>query len=71
MLLDCTKKGCMQKTEAKLDVEKNEVICAECGSVIENITPFTKKALKSAGQILRSVNKKPFQVMCPNCKETI
>ncbi len=67
MLLDCTTKGCRQKTEAKLDITSNEVICDECGNEIENITRFTKKALKDLGQILRSKSKQPFQALCKTC----
>jgi hypothetical protein len=67
MLLDCETKGCRQKTEAKLNVETNEVICDECGNVISNITRFTKKALKDLGQILRSHSKQPFQALCKTC----
>jgi NAD-dependent DNA ligase len=69
MLLDCTTKGCLQKTEAKLD-SNNNVICDECGNVIPNITRFTKKALKDLGQILRSRSKQPFQANCPNCNKS-
>ena len=70
MLLDCETKGCRQKTEAKLNVETNEVICDECGNVITKITKFTKKALKDVGQILRSRSKQPFQALCKTCNES-
>ena len=68
MLITCTTKGCNQQSEAKLNRETNEVICEECGNVIPNITPFTKKALASIGQVLRSQAKKPFQALCQTCK---
>lgn len=67
MLLDCTTKGCLQKTEAKLDLDTNEVICDECGNKIENVTRFTKKALKDLGQIVRNKSRQPFQALCKNC----
>lgn len=67
MLINCTTKGCLQSTEAKLNRETGEVICEQCGNPILNITPFTKKALNSIGQVLRSNTKKPFQAHCPQC----
>ena len=67
MLINCTTKGCLQQTEAKLDRDTQEVICEECGNPIQNITPFTKKILNSMGQILRSNTKKPFQAYCTQC----
>jgi hypothetical protein len=68
MLINCTTKGCLQQTEAKLNRQTNEVICDACGNPIVGVTPFTKKALNSMGQVLRSVTKKPFQAHCPQCK---
>lgn len=67
MLIDCTTKGCMQKTEAKLDKSTNQVICEACGNPIQGITSFTKKAMESVGQVLRFTNKKPFQSHCKTC----
>ena len=68
MLINCTTKGCLQQSEAKLDRDSGEVICAECGNIIANITPFTKKALASIGQVLRSKAKTAFQANCSQCK---
>lgn len=67
MLIDCTTRGCMHKTEAKLNTQTNEVICEDCGNPIENITVYTKKALKDVGQILRNNTKQPFQTLCKTC----
>lgn len=67
MLIDCTTKGCMQKTEAKLDPQTNEVICEACGNPIDGITKYTKKALRDVGQILRNKTKQPFQALCKTC----
>jgi Zn finger protein HypA/HybF involved in hydrogenase expression len=67
MLIACTTKGCLQTTEAKLNRETGEVICESCGNPILNITQFTKKALNSVGQVLRSNTKKPFQAHCSQC----
>lgn len=70
MLIDCTTKGCMQKTEAKLNVETGEVICEACGNSIQGLTKFTTKILKDIGQILRNNVKRPFQALCKNCNAT-
>ena len=67
MLIDCTTKGCLQKTEAKLNISTNEVICDECGNIIENVTEYIKRALKSSGQVMRSKAKEPFQTFCKTC----
>ena len=67
MLIMCTTKGCRQMSEAKLDIKTNEVICEECGNVIENVTPFMKKSLQTIGQILRHNTKEAFQALCKTC----
>jgi hypothetical protein len=68
MLINCTTKGCLQSTEAKLDRDTEEVICDSCGNAISNVTSFTKKALSSVGQVLRNKARKPFQQQCPTCR---
>ena len=70
MLIDCTTKGCMQKTEAKLDPATGEVICEACGNPIKGLTKFTTKLLKDIGQILRNNEKRPFQALCKTCNTT-
>lgn len=67
MLITCTAKGCMKQSEAKLNKETDEVVCMECGNPIVNVSPYIKRALLSQGQVLRSAEKKPFQVHCPTC----
>lgn len=69
MLVNCTKKGCMQQTEAKLNRETGEVVCDSCGNPIKGVTEFAKKTLISIGQVLRSP-KTAFQAQCQNCKAT-
>lgn len=69
MLITCTTKGCLKANEAKLNTEDDKVYCEECGNVIENVTSYTKKALKSIGQIMRNRKKEPFQTYCENCKQ--
>ena len=66
----CDNKGCFKQNEALLDVEKNEVLCGECGKPITNVTSFIKVELKHQGQIKR-FNKKQqaFSVRCPFCNK--
>jgi len=70
MLINCTTKGCLQSTNAKLDKDTNEVICESCGNPIRNITQFTKKALMGMGQFLRNKKKQPFMSLCQKCNES-
>lgn len=67
VLINCTTKGCLQQTEAKLNRETQEVICDQCGNPI-NVTTQMKRTLNSLGQVLRTKNVKAFQQYCPNCK---
>jgi len=69
MLVNCTTKGCLKSSEAKLNRDNNKVYCDECGNEILNITEYTKKALNSMGQVLRTKKKEPFQTYCKNCNE--
>jgi hypothetical protein len=39
----------------------------ECGNTISNITQYTKRVLLDQGQVMRSAERKPFQVYCPTC----
>ena len=71
MLITCTNIGCLQQTEAKLDINSNKVYCEACGKEITNLTESMKRILKSNGQVLRQKNKKAFQVYCSKCKENV
>jgi hypothetical protein len=53
MITECK---CGTTVEAKLDVEKNEVICMNCKEVIP-VTDFMKASLKSQGDIIRNAGK--------------
>ncbi len=68
MLIACNNKKCMQHSEAKLNTETMEVLCAVCNNPINNITEPMKRALKSTNQILKINNKKAFVMACLNCK---
>lgn len=69
MLLNCTTKGCMKSSEAKLDKTTGKVICEECGNPIEGISRYMIKCLDSCGQIMRSNTKEPFQTLCKTCNK--
>jgi hypothetical protein len=60
----------MKMSEAKLDRDTNEVICDECGNVIQGITSFMKKSLEATGQVTRSIKKQAFQTQCLTCKKS-
>lgn len=69
MLISCNSKGCGKSSDALLDTQSNEVICQECGQVIQNIAEPMKRALKNAGQVVRSAAlKKAFMFNCNSCK---
>ena len=67
MLINCDNKGCMQSTNALLDVVSMKVICGNCGEPIKNISEPMKRTLKSFGQVLRNEEKKAFMMACKNC----
>lgn len=70
MLINCTTKGCLKQTDAKLNKDTGEVICEECGNAIIGVTPYMKKVLDSSGQTIRSVKKQAFQAMCMSCHKS-
>lgn len=67
MLIMCDNKSCHQQSEAKLDVDTMEVICAKCGKPISNVTETMKRVLKSSGQVVRSGSRKAFTMACMSC----
>lgn len=67
MLIACTNKGCMQTTNALLNTETLEVICADCGQSISNVSESMRRTLKSFGQIIRTDQKKAFMMACRTC----
>jgi hypothetical protein len=65
-MINCTNKGCCKTTAAELDLDTNEVICADCKGIIKNIPIFTKTQLKSLKQI-KKPKKETFSVRCISC----
>lgn len=66
MMILCTNKGCLSYSEAKLNVDTNEVICDNCGKTVDNLTSIMRNALKQNGQIVRKSNKK-LMLACNKC----
>lgn len=68
-IVNCDNKGCMKPQAARLEVSSDEVLCAECGNVIKNITSFTKRQLKSLGQTTkRAKTTQTYSVKCSSCE---
>ncbi len=67
MLIACDNKGCMQQSNALLNVTTSEVICAECSKPIKSISEPMKRTLRSFGQIMRTEERKAFMMACKAC----
>ena len=67
MLIACDNKGCMQSSNALLNVKTLEVICGECGQAVKGISEPMKRTLKSFGQVLRVDDRKAFMMACKAC----
>lgn len=65
MLVHCP--TCKESMNAKLNVSTNCVICDKCDSVIDNISSFSKNAMKSNGDIIRVKTGKSFGFKCITC----
>jgi hypothetical protein len=63
MLVQCNAK-CQTTVNASLDVDADEVICGDCGSVLSDVSKYSKLSMKTNGDILRSKNKKAFVFYC-------
>lgn len=68
-LIYCNNKGCGKSQEPLLDKISNDVYCTECGEVIDNVTVFTKNAMRGMGQIKRDDGKAKlaFAIKCDTC----
>lgn len=65
--LTCTNKGCYATGYHKLDLDSGDVICEDCGQVVD-VSPYMKKILKSNGQTFKKA-KTAQEVVCPHCKK--
>lgn len=69
--IQCDNKGCGKYQEPKLNLETNDVECADCGQPIKSVTSFAKNQMKSLGQIKRAEQtQQAFSVQCANCKKS-
>ena len=66
MLVQCNSK-CQTTVKALLDVDKDEVICTECGGTLDNVSKYSKLSMKTDGDIIRTKNKKAFVFHCKTC----
>lgn len=57
-------------TEASLDVERNEVVCKNCGDDIKNISDYTKQSMKRNKDVITPA-KKAFMFDCKNCHKKV
>jgi len=69
-LLNCTNKGCFKIQNSLLNPETNEVICGECGNPISGVSDFTKRQMKSMGEIIKSSSKESFAIKCNSCNKS-
>ena len=67
-IVTCTNKGCFEQNTPALD-SNNCVICGECGKEIANISDFTKRQMKSMGQVVKD-SKKQYSFKCVKCSKS-
>lgn len=65
--INCSNKGCFKTTEARLNLQDNEVYCEACGKSIQNVPIFTKNQMKSLKQTLKPA-KGAYSARCEKCK---
>jgi len=63
MLVQCNVK-CQTTVDASLNIDTDEVICGDCGSVLTDVSKYSKLSMKTNGDILRSIKKKAFVFYC-------
>jgi len=61
--IDCTNRGCAAMMTPYLDPKTNKVYCSKCDGEIENVSPFTKNAMRASKQV-KQKEKKSFAVKC-------
>jgi ribosomal protein L34E len=58
-------------TDGSLDVDSDNVICNECGEVLEGVSSYAKLSMKTIGDIIRSKNRKAFMFPCLTCDNNV
>lgn len=72
MLLRCNP-GCKLSdgtTEGSLDPDTEEVICKNCSLELTNVASFTKRSMKSSGDVIKK-DGKAFIFDCKTCKKKV
>lgn len=70
MLVNCNIK-CHTTVDARLNVDTNDVICGECGCVLDGVSEYSKLSMKTNGDVLRSKNRKAFVFPCKTCDKQV
>jgi len=58
-------------TDGSLDVDTNDVICGECGDVVQTVSSYAKISMKANGDIIRTKKKKAFVFPCNTCEDDV
>ena len=58
-------------TDGSLDVDSNNVICNECGEVLQTVSSYAKISMKANGDIIRSKRRKAFVFPCNTCEDDV
>lgn len=66
MLIVCDK--CNAQADCKMDKETGDIICTECGGVVEKVTPFIRQAMKTSKDFLET-GKQAFSFVCEACSK--
>jgi len=73
MLVRCNPK-CKQsngQTDCSLDVETNNAVCNTCGDILNDVSEFSKLAMKTNGDIIRNTKTKAFTFPCNTCDKKV
>lgn len=70
MLVHCEAK-CKTTVDASLDLETNDAICNDCGSILENVSEYSKLSMKMNGDIIRTKKKRAFVFYCETHEEHV
>jgi hypothetical protein len=58
-------------TDGSLDIDTNDVICNECGEILETVSSYAKISMKANGDILRTKRRKAFVFPCNTCEDDV
>ena len=58
-------------TDGSLDLDTNDVICNECGDVVNTVSSYAKISMKANGDIIRTKRRKAFVFPCNTCEDDV